>query len=442
THYALERVGHALLRPFLPCCGSSSDDNLSGSTNNKNLVSSVNTRTIVGKTVVQTNAQLSTTRSSSIQSLSKVPQIDVSNLPIETNFPRILWADPRNVRNNHKRKQQTNVSSKVSTTNAIEESDKLPTILLKSTVEIPAKDLNSIDRHEQMVHNVQLPEPPQLENDTIPLNHSVVIPDNDKSKEVIVEPTDTTNKINVKGNDRKISKTKKPSDLHRGLCGLENLGNTCFMNSALQCLSNVSELTEYILKNNGFPNDIINIANPLGSGGKVARSYGDLILKLWSGDHKSVAPDILKLDISKMATRFAGYNQEDSYELMNILLGTLHEDLIREDECDDDPDKEPSSLISDYFHFELQSTIVCLQCKKISKSCEPMSFLALSLPSSNATTRKNSNGSNHPSKVLKQSLSIFDCLSDLLQETNLIGENGECCWYCSECNELTQAKKT
>lgn len=61
------------------------------------------------------------------------------------------------------------------------------------------------------------------------------------------------------------------SSARKGVTGLQNLGNTCFMNSGLQCLSNTTELTKYFLFDL-YKKDI-NAKNPLGMGGKLAVSY-------------------------------------------------------------------------------------------------------------------------------------------------------------------------
>lgn len=38
------------------------------------------------------------------------------------------------------------------------------------------------------------------------------------------------------------------NNLYRGLVGISNIGNTCFMASSLQCLSNIYSLTLYFLR--------------------------------------------------------------------------------------------------------------------------------------------------------------------------------------------------
>lgn len=193
--------------------------------------------------------------------------------------------------------------------------------------------------------------------------------------------------------------TKKPLVAQPGLCGLGNLGNTCFMNSALQCLSNTPQLNVYF--SSGEYKKDINKRNPIGMKGQLADAFGDLMKRMWSGEYKTLSPRSFKRTLGRWAPQFSGFSQNDSQELLSFLLDGLHEDTnkiskkpyvetVEGDGTRPDDEiaqeawkahlKRNKSLIVDLFQGQLKSTVTCSVCHHKSVKFDPFMFLSLPLP--------------------------------------------------------------
>jgi ubiquitin C-terminal hydrolase len=144
-------------------------------------------------------------------------------------------------------------------------------------------------------------------------------------------------------------------DLIPGVCGLTNLGNTCFMNSALQCLSNIPEFTRIILS---FDDEM---------NAPIIGAYSALIKTIWSGNYSVTTPSSLLLNIRENLPRFTRYRQQDAQEFMNYFLHLIHQELTSE-----------RTLITNLFYGRIQSTVKCLgECDSIETNEEMISFLPL-----------------------------------------------------------------
>ncbi|KAI9172922.1 Ubiquitin carboxyl-terminal hydrolase 2 [Blastocladiella emersonii ATCC 22665] len=220
------------------------------------------------------------------------------------------------------------------------------------------------------------------------------------------------------------------------LVGLVNVGNTCFMAAALQCLVSIDVLTNYML------NDVSRDINPFSdSKGSIAKAY-ILLLREMITSKGAVNPRAFKREVEKYAPQFVGYDQQDAQEFLRYLLDALSSDLCRVPhetkfavrEADEDALPYLSrgdvawskyrhlqaSLVTDVFAGQLMSSVRCWVCNGVFRMFDVFCDLSVPIP-----------GRGGP-------VHLADCLREFAREEEL--EPNE--WYhCPQCKKRQRTSK-
>lgn len=119
--------------------------------------------------------------------------------------------------------------------------------------------------------------------------------------------------------------------IETGIVGLKNRGNTCYLNTSIQCLYNIVDLTEYF-SSNEYIEDISNRYKNLKKDNKniddilFSKEYSKLVNAMKISTTQ-IEPKSFHEIIQKQDSRFMGYEQQDSQEALALILDKLHDGL-------------------------------------------------------------------------------------------------------------------
>lgn len=157
--------------------------------------------------------------------------------------------------------------------------------------------------------------------------------------------------------------------------GLQNLGNTCFMNSVLQCLTHTPPLAELSLSQEVLgrksDNDLAYLTQQ-----HIRRALTTTSV---------LSPTLHAKTLRQVNKRFRLYRQEDSHEYLRCLLDCMHETCLKSLPEKPAPDVAATTFVYRIFGGKLRSQIRCTEGYKYeSNTYDP--FLDLSLEINRCST--------------------------------------------------------
>jgi len=188
-----------------------------------------------------------------------------------------------------------------------------------------------------------------------------------------------------------------------GACGITNVGNTCYLNSAVQCISYLPMLRAYLLSSQHKASGDLNKDNPLGTGGKLLEEFAELLRFMWNAKYGERSPGRFRSLLGKLNPQFSGADQQDAQEFLSFLLDVLHEDCNRvrkkpyvealEDEWVEKTDlsrvgeeawrrflRRNRSMMADVAMGQVLNTVTCPVCSFTSRNFDPFNLLSIPIP--------------------------------------------------------------
>lgn len=163
--------------------------------------------------------------------------------------------------------------------------------------------------------------------------------------------------------------------------GFFNEGNSCYLNSTLQCLMYIPALVQVLMRES--EEALKNIPKHTGHHMKpIAEIFTSLVHEIWgeasNTSRKAILPRGMVTTIRRVGKQFKAFRQEDAHEYLRQLLDCMHEEVLKANHLKTSDGKPAeTTFVSRIFGGYLCNTLTCSQCGYASKTFNH--FLDLSL---------------------------------------------------------------